>query len=66
MIAYVFGLADAVTNYSKLAISDAQFLAALPYIITVALLLILSAIKKRTEETAQRKRRMRVLEEASK
>lgn len=62
IIAYVFGLADAVTNYSKLSISDAQFLAALPYIITVALLLILSAVKKRMEILGHRKRRIKALE----
>ncbi len=65
IIAYVFGLADAVTNYSKLAISDAQFLAALPYIITVALLLLLSVVKKKADEAAQRKRKLRAMERSA-
>ena len=62
IIAYIFGFADAITNYSKLVISDAQFLAALPYIITVALLLIFSVLKKKAEDSAQRKRRLMALE----
>ena len=62
VIAYIFGFADAITNYSKLWISDAQFLAALPFIITVALLLIFSALKKKADDNAQRKRRISALE----
>lgn len=62
VIAYIFGFADAITNYSKLVITDAQFLAALPYIITVTLLLIFSALKKKAADTAHRKRRLMALE----
>lgn len=62
VIAYIFGLTDAITNYSKLMITDAQFLAALPYIITVVLLLILSAAKMRSEDMAHRRRRIQALE----
>ena len=61
IIAYIFGLADAVTNYSKLIITDAQFLAALPYIITVALLLIFSALKKKAQDAAERRRKIAAL-----
>lgn len=62
IIGYVFGFADAITNYSKLFVTDAQFLAALPYIITVALLLIFSYVKKKADDAAQRKRRLMALE----
>lgn len=58
LIAYIFGFADAITNYSKMIITDAQFLAALPYIITVTLLIVFSIIKKKSEEVAQRRRRL--------
>ena len=61
LISVVFGLADAVTNYSKLYITDAQFLAAMPYLITVMLLFVLSAIRQKMDEKRQRKRKLAAL-----
>lgn len=61
LISVVFGLADAVTNYSKLYITDAQFLAAMPYLITVILLFVLSAIRQKMDEKRQRKRKLAAL-----
>lgn len=63
IFAYVFGFADAVTNYSKLIITDAQFLAAMPYMITVVLIFIMAIIKNRAEEAANKKRKMLSLQE---
>lgn len=61
LISVVFGLSDAVTNYSKLYITDAQFLAAMPYLITVILLFVLSAMRQRMDEKRQHKRRLAAL-----
>ena len=61
LISVVFGLADAVTNYSKLYITDAQVLAAMPYLITVILLFVLSAIRQKMDEKRQRKRKLAAL-----
>lgn len=63
LFGYVFGLADALTNYSKLIITDAQFLAALPYIITVVLIFVMAAIKNKAEATAQKKRKLMSLQQ---
>lgn len=63
IFAYVFGLAEAITNYSKLVITDAQLLAALPYIIAVVLIIVLSVIKNKMAKEAQKKRKMMVLHE---
>ena len=50
-----------MTNYSKLYITDAQFLAAMPYLITVILLFVLSAIRQKMDEKRQRKRKLAAL-----
>lgn len=52
-----------MTNYSKLIITDAQFLAAMPYMITVVLIFIMAIIKNRAEEAANKKRKMLSLQE---
>ena len=57
LLAVVFGVAEAVTNYSKLYITDAQFLSAMPYIITTVLLFILSYIRLKKSENDMRKRK---------
>lgn len=62
LISVVFGMADAVTNYSKLYITDAQFLAAMPYLITVILLFVLSALRQRMDDKRQHRRRLAALE----
>lgn len=65
IFAWVFGLAEAITNFAKLYIADAQFLAALPYIITVILLIVLSFVKQKSEDVASKKRRLEALERDS-
>lgn len=62
IFAYVFGLSEAVTNYSKLVITDAQLLAALPYIITVVLIILLAVVKNKMEEKARKKRKQQALQ----
>ena len=61
LLAVVFGVAEAVTNYSKLYITDAQFLSAMPYIITTVLLFILSYIRMKNNENDMRKRKAAAL-----
>ena len=61
LLAVVFGVAEAVTNYSKLYITDAQFLSAMPYIITTVLLFILSYIRLKNNESDMRKRKAAAL-----
>lgn len=61
LLAIVFGLADAITNYSKLYITDSQFLSAMPYIITTSLLFILSYVRVKKNESDMRKRKLAAL-----
>lgn len=45
LVALIFGMADAITNILKLYVSDANLIAAMPYMITVVLLLVMSKIR---------------------
>lgn len=63
IISLFFGLAEAITNYSKLVIKDNQFLAALPYIITTIMLFTLSGIRKKADEKRLKDRRIKALQE---
>ena len=62
LISMVFGLTYAITNYLKLVVSNAQLLAALPFILSLILVLILSFWRKKEADRIMRANRRRLAE----
>lgn len=61
LMSLIFGLAEAVTNNIKIFIADQQLLSSLPYIITVVLIFVMSAIRTYSNRNKLRKQQMMVL-----